>query len=85
MDKQDIRATLCELVPLVDENLAGRLENLDDNAMLRDGLGLDSLQVTEFLFEIEEKFDIKIEDEEAMNLRNIGDLIQLVERKVDAA
>jgi acyl carrier protein len=54
--------------------------NLSDRL---DQLGLDSLQVTELTFDIEEKFDIEIPftagDIEA---KTVGDLIQTVEQLV---
>jgi acyl carrier protein len=83
MDRQQLRAELGELVTLVDEDLVGKLDGVEDSAMLRDGLGMDSLQVTELIFEIEEKFDIKIQDEEAMQLRTIDDLLTLIEGKLE--
>lgn len=85
MDRQQIRKNLEELVALVSEELADKGAELGDEAELRDGLGLDSLQITELLFEIEEKFEAKISDEEAMQLRTVGDLISLIEGKINQA
>ncbi len=42
---------------------------------------MDSLQITELLFEIEERLGAKISDEEARDLSTIGDLITLIEAK----
>ena len=42
----------------------------------------DSLDVVEFVIEIEAVFDIEISDEEANKLTTIGDMVDIVERKV---
>jgi len=81
MDRDEIRSGLAEILKVVSEDKPIDLAGVSDDTMLRDGLGLDSLQVTEMLFEIEERFGAKIEDEEAMQLRTVGDLISLIQRK----
>lgn len=81
MDRPEMRAELRKLLVTVNEDLEGKVEDLQDDAQLRDTLGLDSLQVTELLFEIEEKFGAKIEDEEAMQLRTFGDVLDLIAAK----
>jgi acyl carrier protein len=53
-----------------------------EETVIREGLGLDSLQLTELLFEIEERLGAKIADDEAMKLRTVGDLITLIESKL---
>ena len=82
MDRQQIRKELDELVAVISEELAKKGAELAEDEELREGLGLDSLQLTELLFEIEEKFGAKIADEEAMQLRTVGDLMDLIESKL---
>ncbi len=52
--------------------------NITDN--LRD-LGIDSLDLLDFILEAEEKFDIKIEDDELLNLNTISDVVALIKTK----
>jgi acyl carrier protein len=80
MDKQEIRKELHAILNIVDDKLLERVEITDDTS-IREGLGLDSLQLTEMLFEIEERLNAKIADEEARDLRTVGDLITLIETK----
>ena len=82
MDRDEIRNTLIELLAVVDDERDWSKEEINEETLLRDGLGLDSLQLTEFLFEVEEKFNTRITDEEARELRNAGDLITLIENKL---
>jgi acyl carrier protein len=51
-----------------------------------DNLGLDSLQVVELIFDIEEKFNINIPVNANMDIesKTVGDLIQAVDQLVSA-
>ena len=80
MDRQEIRKKLVGMLAIVDEELAKR-DDIGEDAEIRDGLGLDSLQVVELLFEIEEELGVKIEDEEAQQLRTVGSLLDIIEAK----
>lgn len=42
-------------------------------------LGADSLDVVEFVMEVEKEFDITIPDEEAANLEKVGDAVKYIE------
>lgn len=44
--------------------------------------GLDSLDVVEFLLSLEEKFSISFESEETKDVKTVGDLLKLVEKKL---
>jgi len=81
MDRQEIRKQLETILSIVDEQVLKRVTVQEETA-IREGLGLDSLQLTEMLFEIEERLGVKVSDEEAQKLRTVGDLITLIETKV---
>jgi len=83
MDRQEIRKELEKILTIVDDQLLKRVQ-VQDETVIREGLGLDSLQLTELLFEVEERLGAKIADEEAMKLRTVGDLITLIESKTGA-
>ena len=83
MDRQEIKKELASLLAVVNEDLAARADIAED-ALLRDGLGLDSLQIVELLFEIEENFSIRIPDEEAQKINNLAALLDLIQAKLDA-
>jgi len=82
MNRDEIRNILAELIVVVDEQRAETGVEIKEDASLRDGIGLDSLQITELIFEIEERFGTTIDDEEAKELRVAGDLITLIETKL---
>lgn len=45
-------------------------------------LGFDSLDTISMLFELEDKFQISIPDEEARSIRSVGDIVEGVRRLV---
>jgi acyl carrier protein len=55
---------------------------LQDSAHLQDDLGIDSLDIIELKMEIENKFDIKITEEEAEKMHTIGSIIRCVQNKM---
>ena len=83
MDRPQIRAELEKIMSVVDDQILKRVQ-VQEETVIREGLGFDSLQLTELLFEIEERLNVKIADEEAQKLRTVGDLITLIESKLNA-
>lgn len=47
--------------------------------MTFDDLGADSLDIVEFVMEIEDQFEIQFEDERIEELKNIGDAVNYIE------
>ena len=47
-------------------------------------LGMDSMDAVNILFALEEKFDITIPDEAAKQIRNFRDMVDGVQKMVDA-
>jgi acyl carrier protein len=71
------------------EMIAGRISPTAGGLQLSeplDKLGLDSMQVVELIFDIEEKFDIQIPLNANMDIesKTVGDLIQAVDQLVAA-
>lgn len=83
MDKQQIKAELLKIMAVVDSRFADRTDITEEMGIISD-LGVDSLQVSEIIFEIEDRFDIKIVEEEARTLRTVGDLMNMIATKTAA-
>lgn len=76
------------------ENIRERIENvfrtvlknktieLSDSTTAADVPGWDSITHLELIIEVEKEFGIEISGFDVMNLKNVGDLIKLVQRKV---
>jgi acyl carrier protein len=71
------------------EMISGRISPTSDALQLSeplDKLGLDSMQVVELIFDIEEKFDINLPVTANIDIdsKTVGDLIQAVDKLVAA-
>jgi acyl carrier protein len=47
-------------------------------------LGADSLDVTSIIIELEEQLDIQIEDEDAVEIKTVGDAVEKIQAAVAA-
>lgn len=72
-------ANIQDIENLVKEKL--NVETIDKEATLAT-YGLDSLDVVEFILELEDKFGISFEADETKDIKTIGDLLSLVEKKI---
>ena len=66
---------------LVAEESEKPRETLDRNTVLGDEL-FDSLDMVEIIMALEDEFEISIADEEAQQIRTIGQLVDAVEAKL---
>lgn len=62
-------------------NGRAKLDRLDDSARLIEDIGLSSLDLLDLRCELEERWQTKVADEELMQLRTFGDIVQLIERR----
>jgi acyl carrier protein len=67
------------VIKIIAEGLSVPKSKVTSEAHLRDDLGVDSLDVVEILIEIEEGFNIEIQDEQAEKWETVGDVIATVE------
>ena len=70
---------------IVSEQLGVEKESLVPEANLLDDLGADSLDVVELVMAIEEEFAIEVPDEDAENIRTLGDITAYIEARVENA
>lgn len=81
MDRTEIRNVLAEAFEVAKE------EEIDpatirDEAHFRDDLGIDSLDVMEVIFEVEDRLKISIEEEDMQGIETVGQVIEVCERKL---
>lgn len=80
MERAEIESKLSNL--LVDE-LGIEREKISMDASFEEDLEVDSLGVVELLMALEDNFDVKIPDEEAEQIRTVGQAVDLVESKLN--
>ena len=77
--REVIRQTLIELL---EADTGEKYPYLDEKTPLREGLGLDSVDVVSIVSQIERRFRIRLTHEELQTLVTVGDVLILLEVKV---
>lgn len=72
-------ATFEEVKKVIVEKLGVPAEKVTENATFINDLGADSLDVVEFIMEVEKKFNITIPDEEAAKLEKVSDAVKYID------
>jgi acyl carrier protein len=78
-DRESIRRTL---VAYLEEDLGETLPSFDDDVNLREGLGLDSVDVVGLVMQVERLLRIRLASEELVEIVTVGNLLDLLETKV---
>lgn len=81
-DRETIRKTLIEFL---EADTGEKYDNLEDSTNLREGLGLDSVDVVSIVSQIERRFRIRLTHEELQTLATVGDVLTLLQAKLSAA
>ncbi len=55
-------------------------EITDEKEVVKD-LGADSLDVMEMLMNLEEEFNVTVPEDDAVNIKTVGDIVRLIESK----
>ena len=73
---EEIRSSLADIV----NEVAGiPAEDVQMDKSFVDDLDVDTLSMVEVVVAAEEKFDVKIPDEEVKNLKTVGDAVAFIE------
>jgi acyl carrier protein len=79
MDRSEIESRLTKVLV---EELGLDEARITVDADLEDDLEIDSLGVVELLMALEDAFGVKIPDEEAEDIRTVGETVNLLEAKL---
>jgi len=75
MDRESLRSTLADLL---DQEMGQPFDLSDDAMDLRTGLGLDSVDVVGLVMRVERRFRIRLGMEELLEVRTVGDMLNLI-------
>ena len=67
---------------IVSDQLGKSVEEIQSDSSFVDDLGADSLDTVQIVMELEEEFDITVEEEELQDLPTIGDAFKLISSKL---
>lgn len=56
-------------------------EQIKEESLLNEDLGIDSLDAVELSLDLETEFDVEISDEELASLKTVKDIVDLIEAK----
>ena len=70
-----------DVVALIAEQLGVDITEVTENKSFIEDLNADSLDLTELIMTLEEKFGIEISDEQAEKLKSVGDVVSFVTQK----
>lgn len=73
--KEKIKQVISELSGFTEETVNEEIE-------LKDGLGLDSLDIVEMFMKFEEEFDCNIPDDDYADVKTVGDIFKIVENRI---
>jgi acyl carrier protein len=63
-------------------NGRAKVDQLKEDAMIIEDIGLASLDLLELRFELEERWQTRITDEEAIRLKTIRDVVDLIAQRI---
>ncbi len=66
---------------LISKQLNKPVEEITEDKEVVKDLGADSLDVVEMLMNLEEECGISISEEDAVNIKTVGDIITLIEKE----
>ena len=70
-----------KVVELISKQLNRPVDEITADKEIVKDLGADSLDVVEMLMSLEEEFNITVPEEDAVNIKTVGDIINLIEGK----
>lgn len=64
---------------MIVEELNVPVEKIKMESRLAEDLGADSIDAVELIMNIEDEFEIQVSDEQAQNIKTVGDLVKYIE------
>ncbi len=74
-------ATIDKVRELISKQLNKAVEDVTAEKEIVKDLGADSLDVVEMLMSFEEEFNITVPEEDAVNIKTVGDIVNLIEEQ----
>ena len=75
-------ATIDKVKELISQQLNKSVEEITEEKEVVKDLGADSLDVVEMLMCLEEEFNITVPEEDAVNIKTVGDIVKLIDEKI---
>ena len=73
---------MMRVIAIVSDHFAYDKEKIKRSTTFIEDIGADSLDIVEFVMELEEEFDIQIPDDQAEKIKTVGEAIDYIENAV---
>ncbi len=80
MDKDQVLETVCEVVSDV---LGVSISDITDESRFVEDLGAESIQSVELVAAFEEAFEIEMDEDAALQVKNVGDAVDFISAVLD--
>ncbi len=81
MDREAIRHSL---LTYLQDDLGEPIPSFGDDLDIREGLGLDSVDVVGLVMQVERQLRVRLESDALASVHTVGDLLDLLEAKLTA-
>lgn len=75
-------STFEQVKKIIVDKLGVKPEDITEDKTFVNDLGADSLDVVEFVMEVEKEFNITIPDEDAAKLEKVGDAVKYIDDQI---
>lgn len=72
-------STIDKVKELIASQLNKSLDEITEEKEVVKDLGADSLDIVEMLMTLEEEYNITISDDDAVNIKTVGDIVNLID------
>ncbi|MDO4661826.1 MAG: phosphopantetheine-binding protein [Tissierellia bacterium] len=70
-----------KIIDLVEQSLELNKEDIDFDADLVNELDIDSIDLLDFIMQVEDEFDVEFEEDELDNIKTLNQMIEVLESK----
>ena len=67
-----------QVIEIICEQLDVKSDDVEDSKTFTEDLSADSLAIVELVLALEEKFDVKIPDDEVDKIKTVGDAVKYI-------
>ncbi len=68
-----------KILELISDQFNIPMEDIDEDTSFVDDLNADSIQLMELIMNIEEEFDVEVEEDDIISIETIGDVIDYID------
>lgn len=72
-----------KVIKLAGEKLATEAKNISEKTSFQEDLNADSIDITDFIMELESAFDVEIPDEDLEKIKTVGNAADYIQKRLN--